>query len=88
MSQGYGIASLQLRRCRELKSTRDDRDVLAAESLIDELLPLSSKLSENCKTVLIGLFEGKVDVFQGQAQREFGRVIVLPNPRDLADLPL
>ena len=61
-----------------LEGTRDDGHVLTAESSIDELIPLPSKAGENGKTLGICLFESQVDVFESQGQREFGRIVVVP----------
>ena len=53
--------------------------VLAAQPLIDELLPLTSKRGQNGKSRRIGLFKSEMDVFKGQSQREFGRIVVPGN---------
>ena len=47
-----------------LESTRDDGHIFAAESLIEELIPLPSKAGENGKPLVICFFESEVDVFQ------------------------
>ena len=51
------------------------------------MIPLSGQRGENGKTLLIGFFESKVDVFQSQCQRELGRIVVPGNTRHLAGRP-